>query len=192
MLASTSRSTAIARNPQPESTGANVNPSARAASTTRPAFRRGDNDGLSPFACIQVRIVRIFNTYGDRMRRNDGGRSQFHHSGLAGKPITVYGDARRPEAFASSRLVSASIGSCDRDSTSRSKHRQSARSHGRELAETLRRSPAPVKVILKPLPNRRPQANAVRHPPREPKLHWSQDPLEQGLRRTIDYFQKSK
>ncbi len=49
---------------------------------------------------VDVRIVRIFNTYGPRMRPDDGRAvSNFVVQALAGKPLTVYGDGNQTRSF---------------------------------------------------------------------------------------------
>jgi dTDP-glucose 4,6-dehydratase len=49
---------------------------------------------------VDTRIVRIFNTYGPRMRLNDGrALPNFVHQALSGKPITVYGDGKQTRSF---------------------------------------------------------------------------------------------
>ncbi|HLW59520.1 MAG TPA: UDP-glucuronic acid decarboxylase family protein [bacterium] len=49
---------------------------------------------------LDVRIVRIFNTYGPRMRRNDGRAiPAFVSAGLAGRPIEVFGDGSQTRSF---------------------------------------------------------------------------------------------
>ena len=49
---------------------------------------------------VDVRIVRIFNTYGDRMRPDDGRAvSNFIVQALEGKPLTVYGDGTQTRSF---------------------------------------------------------------------------------------------
>src|SRR5580704_17537868 len=49
---------------------------------------------------VDTRIVRIFNTYGPRMRLNDGrALPNFVHQALTGKPITVYGDGKQTRSF---------------------------------------------------------------------------------------------
>jgi dTDP-glucose 4,6-dehydratase len=49
---------------------------------------------------VDVRIVRIFNTYGDRMRPDDGRAvSNFIVQALQGKPLTVYGDGSQTRSF---------------------------------------------------------------------------------------------
>ena len=58
------------------------------------AVRRGDDDGVPPLrTALDTRIVRIFNTYGPRMRPHDGRVvPNFIVQALSGEPITIYGD----------------------------------------------------------------------------------------------------
>ena len=94
MLASTSEVYGDpAVSPQPETYWGNVNPigprgvydeAKRYAEALTMAYYRAHN--------VQTRIVRIFNTYGPRMRINDGRAvPNFITQALKGKPITVYG-----------------------------------------------------------------------------------------------------
>ena len=49
---------------------------------------------------VQVRIARLFNTYGPRMLENDGRVvSNFVVQALTGKPFTVYGDGSQTRSF---------------------------------------------------------------------------------------------
>jgi dTDP-glucose 4,6-dehydratase len=49
---------------------------------------------------VDTHIVRIFNTYGPRMRLNDGrALPNFVHQALSGQPITVYGDGKQTRSF---------------------------------------------------------------------------------------------
>ena len=49
---------------------------------------------------LDTHIVRIFNTYGPRMRLNDGrALPNFVHQALTGQPITVYGDGKQTRSF---------------------------------------------------------------------------------------------
>ncbi len=87
--------------PQPESYWGHVNPvgprgvydeAKRYAEAMTMAYRR--HHGLS------TRIVRIFNTYGPRMRPDDGRAvSNFLVQALRGEPITVYGDGSQTRSF---------------------------------------------------------------------------------------------
>src|SRR4029079_9899905 len=87
--------------PQPETYWGNVNPigprgvydeSKRYAEALAMAYR--NQQGLD------IAIARIFNTYGPRMRRNDGRASvNFLHQALEGKPLTVYGDGSQTRSL---------------------------------------------------------------------------------------------
>jgi UDP-glucuronate decarboxylase len=50
--------------------------------------------------CVQVRIVRIFNTYGPRMALDDGRVvSNFVAQALQGVPLTIFGDGQQTRSF---------------------------------------------------------------------------------------------
>lgn len=87
--------------PQPESYNGNVNPigprscydeGKRCAETLFFDYKRQHN--------INIRVVRIFNTYGPRMHPNDGRVvSNFIMQALRGQPITIYGDGQQTRSF---------------------------------------------------------------------------------------------
>ena len=87
--------------PQPETYWGNVNPigprgvydeSKRFAEALTMAYHRHHG--------VDVRIARIFNTYGPQMRPDDGRVvSNFIVQALAGKPITVHGDGKQSRSF---------------------------------------------------------------------------------------------
>ena len=87
--------------PQPESYRGNVNPigtracydeGKRAAETLMFDYHRMNN--------VDIRVVRIFNTYGPRMHPYDGRVvSNFIRQALAGEPITIYGDGAQTRSF---------------------------------------------------------------------------------------------
>ncbi len=87
--------------PQPESYWGNVNPiglrscydeGKRAAETLFFDYRRQHS--------LDIKVVRIFNTYGPRMHPQDGRVvSNFIVSALAGKPLTIYGDGTQTRSF---------------------------------------------------------------------------------------------
>ncbi|MCA9993519.1 MAG: SDR family oxidoreductase [Ardenticatenaceae bacterium] len=88
-------------NPQPETYWGNVNPigprgvydeAKRFAEAMTMAYRR--------YHGLETRIVRIFNTYGPRMRLHDGRAvPNFIYQALTGQPITVYGDGSQTRSF---------------------------------------------------------------------------------------------
>src|SRR5207244_630824 len=59
---------------------------------------------------LPIRIVRIFNTYGPRMRETDGRIiPNFFTQGLQNKPITIYGDGKQTRSFCYVSDMSAGI-----------------------------------------------------------------------------------
>jgi dTDP-glucose 4,6-dehydratase len=87
--------------PQPETYWGNVNPvgirgvydeAKRYAEAMTMAYHRDHG--------VEVRIVRIFNTYGPKMRPDDGRAiSNFLVQALQGKPLTVFGDGTQTRSF---------------------------------------------------------------------------------------------
>lgn len=88
-------------NPQPETYWGHVNPigprgvydeAKRFSEALVLAYQRSHH--------METRIVRIFNTYGPRMRLNDGRVvPNFIHQALLGQPLTVYGDGSQTRSF---------------------------------------------------------------------------------------------
>ena len=102
MLASTSEVYGDPQvNPQPETYWGHVNPigprgvydeAKRFSEALVLAYQRSHH--------METRIVRIFNTYGPRMRLNDGRVvPNFIHQALLGQPLTVYGDGSQTRSF---------------------------------------------------------------------------------------------
>ena len=86
--------------PGPKNTGGTSTRSGRRSVTTRASGRRVVVHQLPPAHGVDVKVARIFNTYGPGMGpgRRPGG-FQLHRSGVAGKPLTVYGDGRQTRSF---------------------------------------------------------------------------------------------
>jgi len=64
------------------------------------ALRRSDHHGLPPAHGVQTRIVRIFNTYGPRMRLEDGRAiPAFLSQALRGEDVTVFGDGSQTRSL---------------------------------------------------------------------------------------------
>jgi dTDP-glucose 4,6-dehydratase len=80
--------------PQPEEYWGNVNPiGPRGVYDEAKRYAESLTMTYHTQQGVDTCIARIFNTYGHRMRRNDGRASvNFIHQALAGKPLTVYGD----------------------------------------------------------------------------------------------------
>src|SRR6266566_4592687 len=87
--------------PQPESYWGNVNPvGPRGVYDEAKRFAEALTMAYHRFHQLDTRIVRIFNTYGPRMRPNDGRVvSNFIVQALRGEPLTVYGDGSQTRSF---------------------------------------------------------------------------------------------
>ena len=87
--------------PQPETYWGHVNPiGPRSVYDEAKRFSEALSMAYHREHGIDVRIARIFNTYGPRMRINDGRVvPNFIYQALTGKPITVYGDGSQTRSF---------------------------------------------------------------------------------------------
>ncbi len=87
--------------PQPEEYWGNVNPvGPRGVYDEAKRFQEAITMAYHNVHGLETRIVRIFNTYGSRMRPNDGrALPTFFSQALQGKDITVYGDGTQTRSF---------------------------------------------------------------------------------------------
>ncbi len=87
--------------PQPESYWGNVNPvGPRGVYDEAKRFAEAMAMAYQRFHGVNVRIVRIFNTYGPAMRPSDGRAvSNFLVQAMAGEPLTIYGDGSQTRSF---------------------------------------------------------------------------------------------
>jgi len=180
--------------PQPETYWGHVNPvgprgvydeAKRFAEAMTMAYHRAHS--------LDTKIVRIFNTYGPRMRMHDGRAvPTFIHQALQGQPLTLYGDGTQTRSFcyiddliegicrimASDLHEPVNLGNPDERTVL-----EMAR-----LVLALLNQP-PDRITLMPLPvddpkQRRPDITLAKT-----RLRWEPKvPLEEGLRRTIDWF----
>jgi dTDP-glucose 4,6-dehydratase len=87
--------------PQPETYNGNVDPiGPRGVYDEAKRFAEAMTYAYQRTHHLDVRVVRIFNTYGERMRRHDGRAvPTFIRQGLAGEPITIHGDGRQTRSL---------------------------------------------------------------------------------------------
>jgi dTDP-glucose 4,6-dehydratase len=87
--------------PQPETYWGHVNPvGPRSVYDEAKRFSEALTMAYYRSRGVDTRIARIFNTYGPRMRLNDGrALPNFVYQGLTGQPITVYGDGSQTRSF---------------------------------------------------------------------------------------------
>ena len=87
--------------PQNENYWGNVNPiGPRGVYDEAKRFAEAITMAYQRYHGLETRIARIFNTYGPRMRKNDGrALPNFIQQALTGNPITVYGDGKQTRSF---------------------------------------------------------------------------------------------
>ena len=145
---------------------------------------------------VDVRIVRIFNTYGPRMAVNDGRVvSNFAVQAIQGEPITIYGDGTQTRSFCYvDNLVAGMIAMMEaEDFIGPVNLGNPSEFTMLELAEKVTKlSGSSSPLEFKPLPpddpiQRRPDISLARE-----KLNWSPTvELEQGLVPTLEYFRSA-
>jgi UDP-glucuronate decarboxylase len=183
--------------PQPEEYWGNVNPigirscydeGKRAAETLFMDYHRKHS--------IETRIMRIFNTYGPRMNKNDGRVvSNFIVQALQGQDITIYGDGLQTRSFCYvDDLLDGMMALMNYDGIY--PYPVNIGNPGEfsmiELAEkVIQMTGTSSKIVFKELPQDDPKQ-------RKPDIHRAKvilnwEPtihLEQGLQKTIDYFRQ--
>src|SRR6266540_271049 len=181
--------------PQSEAYWGNVNPiSPRGVYDEAKRFAEAMTMAYHRYHGLDTRIVRIFNTYGPRMRPNDGRVvSNFIVQALRGEPLTVYGDGSQTRSFCYvSDLIEGIVRLFERGTNEPTNIGNPHEFTVRQLAErvlalTGSRSP----IVERPLPVddprvRQPDITHVRE-----TLGWEPEvSLDEGLRRTIEYFRE--
>jgi UDP-glucuronate decarboxylase len=143
---------------------------------------------------LRIKVARIFNTYGPRMHPNDGRVvSNFVVQALKGEPLTVYGEGRQTRSFCYvDDLVDGLMrlmGTGD-EFTGPVNLGNPAEFTIRELAEkVIALSGARSRIETRPLPSDDPKQRQPDIALAKAKLGWQpKTALDDGLRRTIDYF----
>ena len=142
---------------------------------------------------VDTKIIRIFNTYGDRMLPNDGRVvSNFIVQALQGHDITVYGDGAQTRSFCFvDDLVAGIIKMMNKDDfTGPVNLGNPGEFTILELAEkVIKLTNSNSKIINKPLPQDDPMQRKPDISLAKEKLSWEPKiDLEEGLKRTIKYF----
>jgi dTDP-glucose 4,6-dehydratase len=179
--------------PQPESYWGNVNPvGPRGCYDEAKRFAEAMTFAYRNFHGVETRIVRIFNTYGPRMRPNDGRIvPSLMTQALRNEPLTVFGDGSQTRSFCYVsdlidgiyRLLLSDLREpCNIGNPTELTVLQFA-----ETIKALTKTPAPI--VFRPLPTddpkqRRPDITLART-----RLGWEPKvSLAEGLEQTVDYF----
>ena len=180
--------------PQPESYRGNVNPiglracydeGKRCAETLFFDYHRENK--------VDIRVVRIFNTYGPRMLPDDGRVvSNFIVQALKGEDLTIYGDGSQTRSFCyMDDLLEAMIRTMEQDDIVGPINIGNPNEFTiRELAETvLEKVQSSSKLVESPLPSDDPTQRKPDISLAQKALQWEPKiQLDQGLGKTIPYF----
>jgi dTDP-glucose 4,6-dehydratase len=182
--------------PQPESYWGHVNPvGPRGVYDEAKRFAEAMTMAYHRYHGLEVRIVRIFNSFGPRMRANDGRVvSNFLVQALEGKPLTVYGDGSQTRSFCYvADQVRGILALLDSDLTGPVNIGNPAEFSVVELARlVLEVTGSGSDIVYEPLPvddprQREPDVTLARE-----QLGWEPVvPLREGLERTADWFRRS-
>ena len=179
--------------PQPESYWGNVNPvGPRGVYDEAKRFAEAMTMAYHRYHGVDTRIVRIFNTYGPRMRPRDGRVvSNFIVQALNGEPLTIYGDGSQTRSF------------CYVDDEVEGIYRLFMRGDSqptnignpveftvRQLAElVIALTGTPSAIVQQPLPEDDPKVRQPDITRARTMLGWEPAvPLRDGVERTIAYF----
>jgi dTDP-glucose 4,6-dehydratase len=181
--------------PQPESYWGNVNPvGPRGVYDEAKRFAEAMTMAYHRYHGLDTRIVRIFNTYGPRMRPNDGRVvSNFIVQALRGEPLTVYGDGSQTRSFCYvDDLIEGIVRLFLHDSHDPVNLGNPGEFTVRQLADlVLRLTGGAGPVVERPLPVDDPRVRQPDITRARELLGW--EPvvsLEDGLGRTIAYFRE--
>jgi len=179
--------------PQPESYWGNVNPiGPRGVYDEAKRFAEALTMAYHRFHGVDTRIVRIFNTYGPRMRPHDGRVvSNFIVQALKGEPLTIYGDGSQTRSFTYvDDLIDGIVRLFERGGSEPVNVGNPNEFTVRELADIVSRltgSTSPV--VRESLPADDPKVRQPDIARARALLGWEpRVPLEDGLRRTVEYF----
>lgn len=187
-------------NPQPETYWGHVNPiGPRGVYDEAKRFAEAITMAYHRYHGLETRIVRIFNTYGPRMRLNDGRAvPNFVYQALTNQPITVYGRGTQTRAYQyysdliegiyrlllSDEPMPVNIGNPDMEMTVMELAEMIVRLAG-SRSEIICIEPTDDRIVDDPK-MRRPDITRART-----ILDWEpRVPVEEGLGKTIDYFRQ--
>jgi dTDP-glucose 4,6-dehydratase len=183
--------------PQTEDYWGNVNPiGPRGVYDEAKRFAEAMATAYQRYHGLDVRIVRIFNTYGPRMRPDDGRAvSNFLTQALDGKPLTIYGDGSQTRSFCYvDDLVRGLLGLLDSDHVGPMNIGNPDEYTLLQLAEAvLEVTGSSSELVFEPLPVddpkvRRPDIGLARR-----VLGWEPEvDLRQGLARTAEWFRRGR
>ncbi|MCX5714088.1 MAG: SDR family oxidoreductase [Candidatus Omnitrophica bacterium] len=184
-------------NPQPESYWGNVNPiGPRGCYDEAKRFSEAITMAYHRAHKVDTKIVRIFNTYGERMREQDGRAiPNFISQALNNKPITVYGNGSQTRSFC---YVSDLVDGIHRLLMS-TEHDPVNIGNPSEMTllqlarVIIKLTDSKSKIVFKPLPTDDPKVRRPNISRAKKLLKWHPKvDLQTGLTRTIEYFRTGR
>ena len=181
--------------PQEEDYWGNVNPvGSRGVYDEAKRFAEAITMAYHRYHGIDAKIVRIFNTYGPRMRINDGRAiPNFLKQALTGKDLTAYGDGSQTRSFCYvSDLIEGIYRLLMSDLNEPCNIGNPVEMTIQQMAEKiLQASGSQSKIIYTPLPEDDPKVRQPNINKAKEHLGWEpQVKLDEGLKTTMDYFKK--
>ena len=179
--------------PQKESYWGNVNPiGPRGVYDEAKRFAEAMTTAYHRYHGLNTKIVRIFNTYGPRMRVRDGRAvPNFIAQALRGEELTVYGDGSQTRSFCYiSDLVAGIIGLMESDTNDPTNIGNPKEMTISKIAEEiLRLTGSSSRIVHRELPEDDPKVRQPDITRAQTVLGWNPVvPLSDGLLHTIDYF----
>lgn len=182
-------------NPQPEDYWGNVNPiGPRGVYDEAKRFAEAMTMAYHRYHNLDIRIIRIFNTYGPRMRLEDGRVvPNFLSQGLKGKNLTIYGDGKQTRSFCfiddliKGILLAVEKGKPEPINLGNPEE-ITILEFGKIVKELI---PQAGDFVFKPLPQDDPKQRRPDIKKAKEILGWVPDiPVKEGLGKTIPYFKK--
>ena len=179
--------------PQKETYWGNVNPiGPRGVYDEAKRFAEAMTTAYHRYHGIDAKIVRIFNTYGPRMRLNDGRAvPAFMSQALRDEDITIFGSGKQTRSFCYVtdlvdgvlRLLESNV---NEPVNIGNPHEMTIEDIAREI---LRLTGAKSRLVYKPLPEDDPKVRQPDITKARTLLGWEPKvPLEEGLKKTLAYF----
>ena len=181
--------------PQRESYWGNVNPvGPRAVYDEAKRFAEAITMAFRRYRGVQVRIARIFNTYGPRMRLDDGRVvPTFVGQALRGEPLTVYGDGKQTRSFCHVDDLVEGLWRLARSAFQDpvnlgNPHEMTILEFARSVQRLCGRD---VPIVHRPLPQDDPRVRCPDISRARKLLGWEPKVgFDEGMRRSIEWFRK--
>lgn len=179
--------------PQPEDYWGNVNPiGPRGVYDEAKRFAEALVMAYHSMHGLDTRIVRIFNTYGERMRLNDGRVvPAFIPQALAGEPLTVFGDGNQTRSFCyvsdmMEGIYKLMCSNCHEPVNIGNPDEMTILEFAKKIIEITN---SPSKIVFKPLPTDDPKQRRPDITKAKELLGWEPKVgFKEGITKTVDWF----